>query len=412
MRKIFTSIDIGTDSIKIATIEYYNSSYNVLAAVSVKSSGVKQGLIVNATDVSNAIKKGVKMIESRLGTKVDKVLAIVPSHNATFDMVTGEVKVDNEENKVTGDVIFSCMQNSIKKSLQATREVVTVFPVEYKLDKNAKIDNPLGMTGKNLSLKAVVSSVPKKNVYSVVSIIENLDIEVIDILYSTTANYYAIKTKDLDNKVIAMVDIGEDITKVGILNKGVLIKESLLPIGSKNIDNDIASKYKLANKEEAKEIKEKFAVSNRKYADTDEIMQCTNKTGEVIEIDQYRLSEIIESRVVDILKNVKNELNNLTNREIGYIIITGGMTGQLGFNAIVEELFVRNSSVMNLGVIGIRDNKYSSCLGIVKYFIEKLELREKEYTMFSEEKIEEMLSTRKKVGAAGVLSKIFEKIFD
>ena len=48
----------------------------------------------------------------------------------------------------------------------------------------------------------------------------------------------------------------------------------------------------------------------------------------------------------------------------------------------------------------------------VKYFVNKLELREKEYTMFDEEKINEMLATRKKVGSSNVLGRIFEKFFD
>ncbi len=82
-----------------------------------------------------------------------------------------------------------------------------------------------------------------------------------------------------------------------------------------------------------------------------------------------------------------------------------------GFDAIVESLFVRQAIVINLGVVGIRDNKYASCYGIIKYFNEKLKLREKEYTMFDEQEIDDMLSTRKKISSLGVLNKIF-KIFE
>ena len=46
------------------------------------------------------------------------------------------------------------------------------------------------------------------------------------------------------------------------------------------------------------------------------------------------------------------------------------------------------------------------------YFVEKLDLREKKYTMYGDEKIEEIMSTRKKIGATGVLGKVFDKIFD
>lgn len=411
MRKIYTSIDIGTDTIKIITLEYFNKKYNVLASTIVKAVGMKQGLIVDADKVSNCLKRGIKIVESKLGTKIEQVLAIIPSHNIEFDVVTGSIEIEAIDKKITGDIIYNCLQNALKSNLNKEKEIVTIYPVEYKVDKQSKIKNPLGLVGDILSVKAVASSIPKKNIFSVVGLIESLNIEVMDVLFSSVGNYYSVKTADLDNKVIAMIDIGSDLTKISIFNKGVMIKEKMSLLGGTNIDNDISFKYK-TDLEKSKELKEKFAVCNRKYADIDEQIDCINRLSEEVSIDQYRLSEGIESRIIEILKNAKNEINNLTNREIGYIIITGGITSMLGFNAIVEELFSRNTTIINLGIIGIRDNRYSSAYGITKYFVEKLQLRGKEYTMFQEQKIEEMLSTRKKMGATGVLSKIFERIFD
>ncbi len=410
MRKIFTSIDIGTDSIKIIALEYFHSKYNCLASVKIKSSGVKQGLIINPSLVSNAIKKGIKSIESKLGTKVDKILAIVPSNNIDFSIVTGTVAIATEDKKINGDIIFNCLQNSLKNNVKPGTEVVTILPIEYKIDKQEKVKNPLGLQGSQLSVKAIVSAVPQKNVYSVVSILENLNLEVIDIAFSSTGDYYSIKTDDLDSKVVALANIGCETTKISIFNKGIMIKEKILLMGGNNIDSDISFNYK-TELEQSKIIKERFAVANRKYADSEEIYTCINRLGEEVLINQYNLSEIIEARCVEMLKKIKKEINNLTNREIGYIIVSGGITSMLGFDAIVEELFVRNASIISLGVVGIRGNKYSSSYGIIKYFNEKLELRDKEYTMFASERIEEMLSTRKKIGASGVLSKIF-KLFE
>ena len=123
------------------------------------------------------------------------------------------------------------------------------------------------------------------------------------------------------------------------------------------------------------------------------------------------MAELIETRVVDILKNIKIQINNLTNGEIGYIMITGGITSMLGFNALVEDVFVKNASVMNIGILGVRDNRYSASYGLIKYFVSKLELREKEYTMFSMDRIDAMLSPRKKAGN-NVIGKIFDRLFD
>lgn len=411
MRRIYTCIDIGTDSIKAVTIEDYNEKCNVLASAKVKSKGVKQGLIVDASSVSQAIKKAVKQLESKLGTKVDKVIAVVPSNNMETTVTIGKTNINHLDNIITGDDIFSCLQNSLKDKVSKDMEVVCVSPIEYKINKNKKVKNPLGLEGQTLEVKAVITTVPKKNVYSVVSVLKNLNIEVMDIIISAIADYYATKTKELDERAVGLINIGVEKTNISIFNKGILVEENILPIGSANIDSDISFTYK-TDLEESKKIKEEFAVSNRKYADSDESYDCTNRLGEKVSINQYKLSELIETRIIDLLQNAQNELNNLTNHEIGYIIITGGVTSMLGFNAIVEELFPRNAMVINIGILGIRDNVYSSAYGAIKYFIEKLNLREKEYTMFDEEKVNEILSTRKKVGSNGVLSKIFGKIFD
>ena len=162
MRKIFTSIDIGTDTIKIVCLEYFNKKYNTLAAVKIATSGVKQGLIINAEKVSSAIKKGIKEVESKLGTKITKVLAVVPSNNVNFDIVSSQNDVKTENNIIDGDIIFSSLQKSLKNNIDKDMEVVTIQPIEYKLDNGKLVKNPLGMQSKTLDVKAVAASVPKK----------------------------------------------------------------------------------------------------------------------------------------------------------------------------------------------------------------------------------------------------------
>lgn len=43
MRKIYTSVDLGSDSIKVLVGEVYNNRLCVLATSTVKSKGIKKG---------------------------------------------------------------------------------------------------------------------------------------------------------------------------------------------------------------------------------------------------------------------------------------------------------------------------------------------------------------------------------
>ena len=408
MRKIFTSIDIGTNEIKVVTVEEFNNKFNVLAASSVKSFGVKQGLIVDAGLVSSAIKKCIKDNESKLGVKISSVIAIVPSNNIDISMKTGKVSANGD--MINGDVVFSCMENSLKGERVPNMEVVSVSPIEFRIDGKKKVKNPLGLDGEVLESKNIVCFVPKKNVYSVVSVIENLNIEVVDIIISSIGDYYSVKNKELDSKVGAIVNIGLEKTVVSIFNKGIIMSESIMPIESRLIDSELVFNYKIDEKE-AVNIKNTFAVASRRYADGEEVYEFVNRVSDRVEINQYQLAELVEANLVEMLKSIKNEINDLTKREINYIIVTGGVTSMLGFNSLVEELYGRYSGVMNIPVIGIRNNKYSTSYGSIKYFCEKLDLREKDYTMFSEEMINELTQVRKKIGASSVLGKVF-KLFD
>ena len=411
MRKIYTSIDIGTDEIKAITVEEYNDKINVLATAETPTKGVKKGLIVDANLITNSIKKTIKILESKLGTKVEQIIAVVPSNNIDINITMGEVSVNTENNIIDGETIFNCLQKSLKGHVEKDMEVVSIMPIEYKINNEKKVKNPLGLVGEKLSSKQVVVSVPKKNVYSVVGILENLGIEVVDIVISSIADYYAIKNSEYNKEIIALNNIGKKKSVISVFNKGILIKEKIISQGGNSIDEAISFNFKTDDKQ-SKEIKEKYGVANRKYSDSDENYEITNRLDQKITINQYVLSEIIEFKLLEVLKNIKNEINNLTNREISYIMVTGAIDSMLGFNALIEDAYGRQGQILTINIIGIRDSKYSTSYGAIKYFIEKLNLREKEYTMMTEEKVEEMLKARKRMGTGSVLGKIFGRIFE
>ena len=107
-------------------------------------------------------------------------------------------------------------------------------------------------------------------------------------------------------------------------------------------------------------------------------------------INQKEASEIVYNNLIEIIKKAKKELNNLTKKEIHYIIITGGISNIPGFDTLCTEVY--NDLVPSkMDKIGIRDNMYSSSYGIIKYFINKLELRGREYSMFSDEEVSKRL---------------------
>ena len=283
--------------------------------------------------------------------------------------------------------------------------------IEYKIDGAKKVKNPLGIEGSKLAVKSVIVTVPKKNVYSVVGILENIGVEVVDIVISSIANYYAAKDSELDKDVVALIDIGKEKSVLSVFNKGILVKELIASVGGEDIDEVIRFNFKTDEKK-SKEIKEEYGVASRKYAESDEEYKIVNRLSQNIVVNQYMLSEMVEYKLIEILKNLKNDINGLTNREISYIIVTGAITSMLGFDALIQDTYGMKGKILDVNIIGIRDSKYNTSFGAIKYFVDKLNVRKKDYTMFIDEKVEEMLRARKKMGTGSALGKIFGKIFD
>lgn len=385
MRNVFTSIDVGSNSIKIVVCQLFNNKLNLLAASSVKSEGIRNGMIVNSELATTSIKKAISEVEEMLGIEIKKVITSVPCENADYTLAKGKVVVSDEE--VVGTDITSVLENSLK-SIDTDNEVVNLIPIDFDLDNQKGLIDPKGKTGHNLSSRSIVSLVPKKNVYSVANLLENLGIEVVDISLNPIGDINALRNKNTENKVGAIVNIGYETTTISLYNKNIVIKSSVINYGSKNIDDDISYIYKI-NTKEAVKIKEKFALAHKRYASKSEYFETINKLSEKIRINQFEVSEIVMSRIEEILMLARKEINILTKREVDYIIITGGTSSMDSFKVVVEEILGSTAQVGSVKVLGIRNNKYSSALGNIVYFINKLRLRGIQYTMVDDYEYEE-----------------------
>ena len=348
-----------------------------------------------------------------LGIKITKVFASVPSNNSEFSLVDGYINIENENNVVTGNDIIKCLQACVYNKIEDDRELIVTNPIEFSLDDEMGIKDPKGLTGKRLGVKAIMITTPKKNVHSVISIMEAIGIEVVDITFNSIGDYYEFRNKELDNSVSGIINIGAQTTTVSVFNKGILMNTKVLNMGSKNIDKDITYVYKL-NLRDSKKLKENFAIAHKRFSQVNETFDIINNVGERMKINQYEVSEICMDRIMEIIKIAKNEIKDLTNKEISYIIITGGASEFNGFNTLLNEFGSRNISIANMNTIGVRKNRFSSALGMVKYFNKKLEFRGREYSMLNDEQIDELVSTKKKISSSNdsFVGKVFGYFFD
>jgi len=407
VRHIYASLDIGTDTIKLIVCEFYRGRYNLLASSCVPSVGIRKGLISDINEAKLCIKKAFDEVEVMLGFRINRVVAIIPSYFADFIMINGEIDIND---KITGTDVIKVLQTSMKDFIVPNKEMVTIIPIEFNADDIVTKD-PIGISCSKLKTRAIMVTTPKNNIYSVVGILNSIGVEVVDISLGSIGDIYTFRNEEILKSVSAVINIGHEKTEVSLYNKGIIVKHSILNIGSKNVDNDIAYMYKL-ELDEARKLKENFALAHKNGASLNEFREVKNKFGEVVKINQYEISEVVSSRIDEILTMANQELNNLTSRKPNIIILTGGITNMINFNQICREKLGNCVIIGNVSLTGARNNKYSSCIGNIIYFIDKMRLKGKNYSMITDEEME-ILSTPRKTNAYNetMLSKVFGYFF-
>ena len=382
MKKIYASIDIGTYSCKFVVGEYFNDKLNVLSSHCINSKGIKKGLIVEPDLVAETIMTGINEINSLLGIEIKKVLVNVPDYNVDFKKVRGSISVDGD-NISTGD-INKVIKDSIYNKLDENYELVTLLPIEYKINGDKVVDRPVGKSAKKLEVEGIMISTPKKNIYSVLNVLDKTGLDVIDIVINGLSTYFEVRDKNIDKKDGAIINFGHETTTISIIENGIIVNNDTLQIGGLNVEKDISYVFGVS-REEGRIIKEKFASAHKRYCQLNELYEVKNTSGELIKLNQLEVSEVVMSRMKEILMLAKKQIRMLTSNEINYIVLTGGLTEIKSFKNLAYEIFGKDVIIYNVTTLGCRDNKYVNSLGTIKYFVEKMAVRGKEYSMISQE---------------------------
>lgn len=412
MRKIIASLDIGDTWIKLIVGEIYRNKLNVLACIETSSRGIKKGYIINPESAIEALKEVFDKVEETIGIKTTKVIVTVPSEETDCFITEGYTSIVNEDKKVTSKDIVKAMQNAVYSKVEENKELVTVLPTKYLLNDTEIVENPLGMPAEKLSMKAVAVTVPKKNVNRIIKCLEKIGVEVVDIAIGALGDYYEYKTRATDLAIGAIVNIGSSKTEVSIFNKGILTSSEVIDIGGDNLDYDLSYVFKISRKD-AIYVKERIALADKFKAQPSESIVLEDKFGDKVKINQFDASEVIISRLQELLNLIKKQINLLTKKQISYIIITGGTTEVAEFKTLVEQNF-SNAVIGEVSEIGVRDNKYSTAVGLIKYYDSRLKLRNKSFSIYSIEEQEELSGIHKKVNISedSILGKLFGYFFD
>ena len=413
MKNIYSCLDIGSYTMKLIVGEIIEGKFQLLQVNEIKSKGIKKGVIVNREDAMTCLKELFRRTNDVLNININKVIVNIPSYYSDFVLSEGYTTINREDKMIKGEDILRTYQSSIYNKIPENRELVMIEPTMFLIDDEEKVIDPKNLVASKLASKVILVTIPKNNIYPIVEILESINVEVVDIGLSAIGDYYSLKKDEYKTGSTAVINIGHDITTVSIFNKGIMINSEIIPLGGRNINRDISYMYNISNKDSIF-LKEKFGSASSRYANTSNFEIILNKNNQNIKVNQYEISEIISSRLKEILELSKKQINLLTKREISYIIVTGGTSELTSFKVAFQSIFGNKYDVSNMNYIGVRNNKFSTSVGLIIYYYQKLKFRDKYSSTLSLEQQEKLINNKNKfnIDSSSILGKVYGYFFD
>ena len=241
-------IDVGTS--KIATIVAVpaedGENLNVVGASIVDSQGIKKSQIVDIEEAIKAITLSVEAAERMAGFSITHAFVSVGGVHITSKNSTGVVAVSQPQGEITSEDVRRVIEAARAVSLPSTQEIIHVLPREYTVDSQEGIKDPVGMSGIRLEAEAHLVTGSSTAMRNLIKCITELGIHLDGLIFSGFAASDAVLTETEKELGVVLVDIGGGTTSIAIWVDGSLAHSAVLPVGARNITNDLAIGMRLS----------------------------------------------------------------------------------------------------------------------------------------------------------------------
>jgi cell division protein FtsA len=204
--------------------------------------------------------------------------------------------------------------------------------------------------------------------------IEKVGVNVLDFVLEPLASAHSVLDENERQLGAILIDIGGGTTDVIIYQESGVLHAGAVPLGGHNITYDIAYGVQ-TTLEQAEQLKCQYGSAKSAMADPEENITVTGTSGrENKTISKKRLAEIIEPRMDEIFRLVKNEIRKsdyLGEFTFG-IILTGGGAQLAHVTDLALERFQQPIKIgkpqLNGGVSEkVNTPRYATGVGLVHY---------------------------------------------
>lgn len=379
-------VDLGTSKITciIATRGEEDPALRVVGVASVASRGVRKSQIVDIEDAIEAVTEAVESAERMAGLSIKEVSVSVSGLHIESQNSKGLVAVQNPDAEISSADVSRVVEAAKAVPLPPQREILHVIPRYFLVDNQEGIKDPVGMSGVRLEAEAHLITGSSVNLKNLARVMSEIGVETRSVNFAGLASSLSTLTETEKELGAVLIDIGGGTTSLCVYVDGALAHSAVIPVGAKNITNDIAIGLRVSL-DTAEIIKRNLAPDERVNRVLDPKNISSKKTADEIDLGKLGLADaprkisrkavvegIVRPRLNEIFELIKTELikAGMGGKTPAGLVITGGGAMTYGLADTARRILSMQSRLATpTGLTGLVDEistpEYATSTGLL-----------------------------------------------
>ncbi|WP_420140569.1 cell division protein FtsA [Sphingomonas sp.] len=322
--RLITAVDIGSSKVAALIAQPTEGGLQVLGSGQRESRGVTNGYITDMERTEQAVREAVEQAETIARTNVDEVVVGFSAGGLHSDVASVEVGLGGQQVAQRDiDALLDAGRNSIDP---AGRLVLHAQPTLYTLDGLKGVRQPLGLYAETLGVDIHVVSADPSPLRNLDHCVRAAHLGVEAIVAAPIATATACLSEEERELGVALVELGAGVTNVSLFAGGLLVGLASLPMGAREITDDIASTFGMA-RGQAERMKCVHGSAQTAPRDNHDMIETPGGDGmEPIRITRAQLIGVIRQRLDQWFAAIEDKLKELgfTGPIARRLVLTGG----------------------------------------------------------------------------------------
>ena len=327
-RPLIGVLDIGSSKVSALIVAQDDDGrLRVLGTGQRESLGVKRGYIADMDLTEMAVREAVEQAERMSGETIEDVWASFGAGSLTSNLANVEVELGGHQvERADVDELLLGGKNAIDTG---DHVVLHAQPALYTLDGVNGVKNPIGLHADRMGVDINVIAADPAPVRNIDLTIRQAHLGVRAIVAAPIASGLACLSQEERELGVALIEIGAEVTNVSLHAGGMLVGLRSIPLGSRDITDDIACAFGVRRRD-AERMKCFHGSAMTSPRDNHEMIEAaalgSDDGAEPMRVSRAQLMTVIRTRVEELTGQIEAAL-----KELGFtgpvgrqVVLTGG----------------------------------------------------------------------------------------